>query len=109
MPYIHLRRTESSDLYLAGFATWNDLKEARDRAKAQGIVIIFWGEAEKVKAWQATRWVYKADYTSFGLAYQDYQYPMHQGKMFSTPLASFQSALDQIGNPKFILIWRGQQ
>lgn len=108
MPYLHLKNLDHGALYLTGFATYPELRAARDRAKAKEIVIVYWGEASKVKPWQAQHWVYKADYTSFGMAFQDYQYPIHQGKKFSTPLGSFQSALDKIGRPEYVIVYKGK-
>lgn len=91
-------------LNLTGFNTYAELKAAKLRAQNKGFGIAWAGKVSKVKEWQANRWVMRSE------RYKDYGDGLGlliNGKGKVTALESLQTAVAQIGNPPFILIWNG--
>lgn len=102
MPYLKLQQLLFNDLYITSFATYPELKAAKERAKEKNIRVGFAGNIKDVHEWQAARWVEK-----FADVYRNYNRPAQDSRSTGlTALGSLQTARYLAGNHDWILIFQ---
>ena len=102
MPHIQLRRLTYNYLYLSSFATYAELKAAKEQ-KSQ--VVGFAGKLTNLQHFQIHRWLHEHQG-----GYRNYALPENNHKITGlTSMQSLQTALAQINGKdhEYILIWQG--
>ena len=90
---------------MIGFPDFTAYKPYFERAKAAR-KHVFAGKAVRVQAMQAGHWVSR-EYMMVVPGNQNYyNYKEGVGKSLATAQESFQSAIDALNNPEYIIIWK---
>jgi len=101
MQFIHLKRLLYNNLYLSSYATYAELKAAKEDKKQS---VGFGGKLSSVQHFQVHRWLHKHQG-----GYRNYGLPPDNHKVTNlTSLESLRTALKIIGGEQheYILIWQ---